>query len=144
MKLAVETAGVRGCRWPCILFTEEGMRRAILAGAETIEHGNEGTPAIFEIDGRASCGALPYVDGGRRNTQARSGGEAARHISGTSALAGVTILSGSDVGTLFPHGDNAREIERMAGGLRDAGTRRLSPSGYLCCRTRLRLEVGFW
>jgi imidazolonepropionase-like amidohydrolase len=25
---------------------------------------------------------------------------------------GVTILSGSDVGT-FPHGDNAREIERM-------------------------------
>ena len=26
--------------------------------------------------------------------------------------AGVTILSGSDVGT-FPHGDNAREIERM-------------------------------
>jgi imidazolonepropionase-like amidohydrolase len=28
--------------------------------------------------------------------------------------AGVTIISGSDVGT-FPHGDNAREIEAMVG-----------------------------
>ena len=29
--------------------TSEGMRRAIMAGAETIEHGDGGTPEIFKL-----------------------------------------------------------------------------------------------
>src|SRR4029077_14994174 len=46
MKLAVETA--RNAAVPVAVHatTAEGMRRATLAGAETIEHGDEGTPEI--------------------------------------------------------------------------------------------------
>jgi len=49
MKLAVETARSAGVPVAVHTVTAEGMRRAILAGAETIEHGNEGTPEIFKL-----------------------------------------------------------------------------------------------
>ena len=33
--------------------TPEGMRRAVLAGVETIEHGDDGTPEVFRLMARA-------------------------------------------------------------------------------------------
>src|SRR5438477_8137851 len=49
MKLIVDTARSIG-RPVCVhATTPEGMRRAILAGAETVEHGDGGTPEIFKL-----------------------------------------------------------------------------------------------
>ena len=118
MKLAVETARNAGVPVAVHTSTVEGMRRAILAGAETIEHGNEGTPEIFKLMAEhhvALCPTLTAGGGGRggRGSQSESPAMTRKRVSFKAALdAGVTILSGSDVGT-FPHGDNARELEAM-------------------------------
>ncbi len=118
MKLAVETAKNAGVPVAVHTSTPEGMRRAILAGAETIEHGNEGTPEIYRMMVEhhvALCPTLAAGGGGRggRGGQGESPARTRRRESFKAALdAGVTILSGSDVGT-FPHGDNARELEAM-------------------------------
>ncbi len=117
MKLAVETARSAGVPVAVHTSTAEGMRRAILAGAETIEHGNEGTPEVFKMMAEhhvALCPTLTAASVGRPvKNQVETPAMARRHATFKAALdAGVTILSGSDVGT-FPHGDNARELERM-------------------------------
>lgn len=119
MKLAVETARSAGVPVAVHTTTPEGMRRAILAGVETIEHGNEGTPEIFKMMVEHHVALCPTLTAGggapRRGgpQQPESPAMARRRATFKAALdAGVTIISGSDVGT-FPHGDNAREIERM-------------------------------
>ena len=119
MKLAVETAKSAGVPVAVHTVTPEGMRRATLAGAETIEHGDEGTPEVFKLMAEhhvalcptlAAGDAIAYAGWKRR---AGAAGITRKRASFQAALdAGVTILSGSDVG-VFPHGENAREIERM-------------------------------
>jgi imidazolonepropionase-like amidohydrolase len=117
MKLAVETARSAGVPVAVHTVTVEGMRRAILAGAETIEHGNEGTPEIFKLMVEHHVALCPTLTAGGgtppKPGEAESPAALRKRASFKAAMAaGVTILSGSDVGT-FPHGDNAREIERM-------------------------------
>ena len=118
MKLAVETAKNAGVPVAVHTSTPEGMRRAILAGAETIEHGNEGTPEIFRLMADhhvALCPTLTAGGGriGRGGEQPESPAMTRKRVTFKAALdAGVIILSGSDVGT-FAHGDNARELEAM-------------------------------
>jgi imidazolonepropionase-like amidohydrolase len=122
MKLAVETAKSAGVPVAVHTSTPEGMRRAILAGAETIEHGNDGTPEIYKLMVEhhvALCPTLAAGDatsqysGWKKGQMAEPPGIARRRASFKAALdAGVTILSGSDVG-VFTHGDNARELELM-------------------------------
>ncbi|HEX4595583.1 MAG TPA: amidohydrolase family protein [Bryobacteraceae bacterium] len=120
MKLAVETAKNAGVPVAVHTSTPEGMRRAILAGAETIEHGNEGTPEIFKLMVEHHVALCPTLTagggggrGGRGGQQAESPAMTRKRVTFKAALdAGVTILSGSDVGT-FAHGDNARELETM-------------------------------
>jgi imidazolonepropionase-like amidohydrolase len=122
MKLAVETARSAGVPVAVHTTTPEGMRRAILAGAETIEHGDGGTPEIFKLMVEhhvALCPTLAAGDatsqyaGWKKGQQAEPPGIARKRASFKAALeAGVTILSGSDVG-VFTHGENARELELM-------------------------------
>jgi imidazolonepropionase-like amidohydrolase len=103
--------------------TPEGMRRAILAGAETIEHGDSGTAEIFKLmteHGVALCPTLAagdatsqYAGWNKAGGAPEPAGITRKRASFKAALdAGVTIASGSDVG-VFTHGDNAREIEMM-------------------------------
>jgi len=122
MKLAVETAKSAGVPVAVHAGTPEGMRRAILAGAETIEHGDGGTPEIFRLMVERRVALCPTLAAGDaisqyggwkkgRGTEPKS--IQRKRASFKAALAaGVIILSGSDVG-VFAHGDNAREIELM-------------------------------
>ena len=122
MKLAVETAKSAGVPVAVHTSTPEGMRRAVLAGAETIEHGDGGTPEVFKLMVErhvALCPTLAAGDataqyaGWKKGQQPEPMGIARKRASFKAALdAGVTILSGSDVG-VFAHGENAREIELM-------------------------------
>ena len=122
MTLAVETAKSAGVPVVVHASTPEGMRRATLAGAETIEHGDGGTPDVFKLMAEhhvALCATLAAGDattqyaGWKKGQQAEPPAITRKRASFKAALdAGVTMLSGSDVG-VFPHGDNARELEMM-------------------------------
>src|SRR6266852_541905 len=104
LKLAVEVAGSAGIPVSAHATSTEGARRAILAGVETIEHGDGGTPEIFRLmkeHGTALCPTLAV---------AGANAERKKIVFKQALDAGVTIASGSDVG-VFAHGDNAREIE---------------------------------
>ncbi|NNF28745.1 MAG: amidohydrolase family protein, partial [Gemmatimonadetes bacterium] len=102
--------------------TAEGMRRAVLAGVRTIEHGDGGTPEVFRMmaeRGVAYCPTLAVVDAITRYGGWTPGQEAdpprieAKKRSFRLALdAGVPICFGGDVGP-YPHGENWRELELL-------------------------------
>ena len=116
LKLAVETAKSAGVPVAVHANTAEGMRRATLAGVETIEHGGEGTPDIFKLMAEHHVALCPTITAGAGPwppVNPNSPAAMRKRESFKAALdAGVTIINGSDVGT-FPHGDNARELEAM-------------------------------
>ncbi len=122
MVAAVEAAHSAGRKVAAHAHTTEGMRRAILAGVDTIEHGGGGTAAIFTLmkaRGVALCPTLAASDAIARY-QGWNGGDPAppsvaeaRRAFAAAMKAGVAICVGGDVG-VFPHGDNAREAELMA------------------------------
>ncbi len=110
---------------PCVAhaMSPEGMRRATLAGVETIEHGDDGTLEVFQLmkqKGVAYCPTLAageayaeYFDGWVKGQKPPTPNIVAKHASFKAALAaGVTIVFGGDVG-VFTHGDNVRELEAM-------------------------------
>lgn len=107
IKLVVETAKSANIPVAAHATTAEGMRRAALAGVETIEHGDGGTPEVFRLmkeHNVALCPTLAIASGANIER---------KQAAFRAALdAGVTIASGSDVG-VFAHGDNARELEAM-------------------------------
>ena len=101
--------------------TAEGMRRAIAAGVDTIEHGYGGTPEIFAAMAAkriALCSTLAASDATSRY-RGWNGSEPAPPAVQTNRAsfrmamkAGVPICMGGDVG-VFAHGQNAREMELM-------------------------------
>lgn len=102
--------------------TEEGMRRAIEAGVDTIEHGYGGTRAIFAAMAAkriAFCPTLAAADASARYrgwTGIEPAPEAVRVSRAAFRLAlaaGVPMCMGGDVG-VYAHGTNAREMELMA------------------------------
>jgi imidazolonepropionase-like amidohydrolase len=106
LKLIVELAKSAGIPVAAHATSTEGARRAILAGVETIEHGDGLTPDLFRLmkeHGTALCPTLSV---------AGANAERKRVVFKQALAAGVTIASGSDVG-VFTHGDNARELETM-------------------------------
>jgi imidazolonepropionase-like amidohydrolase len=100
----------------------EAMRLAIMAGVRTIEHGDQGTPELFKLmkeKGVALCptvaagDAVAQYKGWIKGKQEEPERIRIKRKSFAAALAaGVTICMGGDVG-VFPHGDNAREMEMM-------------------------------
>src|SRR5881628_2548621 len=109
LKLIVETAKSSGRRVAAHASTAEGMRRAILAGAETIEHANAGTPEVFRLMKEHNVALCPTLT--TSITIARDLDR--KRASFKAALdARVTIASGSDVG-VFAHGENGRELEAL-------------------------------
>jgi imidazolonepropionase-like amidohydrolase len=122
LTLIVQTARSAGRGVVAHASTAEGMRRATLAGVETIEHGDGGTPEVFKLmkqRGVALCPTVAATDAisqyqgwkkgqgpdPERVTDKHRAVQAARQ-------AGVALVVGGDVG-VFPHGDNAREVELL-------------------------------
>jgi imidazolonepropionase-like amidohydrolase len=121
LKQIVEIAGSSGRPVVAHASTAEGMRRAALAGVETIEHGDNGTPEVFRLMKERNIALIPTVAAGdailRYRGWKKGDPEPARiaekRASVRDALAaGVTIGSGGDSG-VFTHGENGRELELL-------------------------------
>jgi imidazolonepropionase-like amidohydrolase len=122
IKTIVETARSSGRPVVAHSSTPEGMRRSILAGVETLEHGDGATPEVLKLMKEHNVALCPTLAAGDATSQyagwkkgegPEPAGITRKRASFKAALdAGVTILSGSDVG-VFTHGDNARELELM-------------------------------
>jgi imidazolonepropionase-like amidohydrolase len=104
-------------------MTPVGMRRAILAGVETVEHGDRGTPELFRLMRQHDVTYCPtlaageayatYFDGWVKGRDAPTPDLVAKRASFRAALAaGVKMCFGGDVG-VFAHGENVRELEAM-------------------------------
>jgi len=102
--------------------SDEGMRRSILAGVDTIEHGYGGKAPTFALMQLKNIAFLPTLMAAKaislyRGEYTPGGGASARMQEAANAFrlareAGVLIGCGSDVG-VFAHGENLGELLSM-------------------------------
>ena len=100
----------------------EGMRRAIMGGVETIEHGDEGTPEIWKLMVEKNVAYCPTIAAGDATSQYAGWKKGIdpeparitrkRETFKAALAAGVKMCFGGDVG-VYAHGDNVRELELM-------------------------------
>jgi imidazolonepropionase-like amidohydrolase len=122
LNLIVEVARSSGREVAAHAYTAEAMRRATLAGVRTIEHGDSGTPEVFELMAERGVGLCPTLAaaeavtsyaGWRKGVDPEPERITNKKRAFRAALdAGVPICFGGDVG-VFPHGDNVWELELM-------------------------------
>ena len=127
MNLIVSTARSIGRPVSVHASTPEGMRRAILAGAETIEHGDNGTPEVFKLMAERNVAFVPTVAAGdaiaqyggwKKGTDPEPATIRRKRETFKMALdSSVVIASGSDVWGVHPWRQRART--RDHGCLRD-------------------------
>ncbi len=101
--------------------TDQAIRRAVLAGAATIEHGYGASEDVLQLMREHRVILCPTL--AASEAMARYGGwqpgmpdnpriRQAKQMFARALKSGVTIACGSDAG-VFTHGDNARELELM-------------------------------
>jgi imidazolonepropionase-like amidohydrolase len=122
LKLINEVARSSGRYLVCHAKSKEAMRRAILAGAETIEHGDFMDEEIAQLMKEhkvtyyptvAAVDAINQYRGWKKGQQEEPAAVTQKKKGLTIAVkAGVTLGMGGDVG-VFPHGENVYELELM-------------------------------
>lgn len=122
LRAAVETAKSSGRYVVVHSSTAEGMRRAIMAGVDDVEHGDGGTAEVFALMKEHDVSYCPTLAAGDAVTRyagwvkgvgPEPAGITRKRASFKVALeSGVRIGNGSDVG-VFTHGENARELELL-------------------------------
>lgn len=122
LHLAVETARSSGRAVAVHAVTAEAIRRAVMAGVETIEHGDNATPEVLALMAKKNVCLVPTLTatyaiatyrGWKPESEPEPKSVQEKRATFQAALAAhVPICSGSDVG-VFRHGDNARELELM-------------------------------
>lgn len=105
LKLMVEIASSSGRPVVAHASTAEGIRRAVLAGVRSIDHGYDITPELFPLMKERGVFFCPTLAVGsqlpRRGALVKQAFDA-----------GVQICAGGDAG-VFTHGENAIEAERL-------------------------------
>jgi imidazolonepropionase-like amidohydrolase/outer membrane protein assembly factor BamB len=121
LQLIVKVARSQGIPVCAHAMSKEGMRRATLAGIETIEHGDQGDIEVFRLMVKHNTALVPTLTAGEAMSRYAGwkpgqpepqGLRSKRAVFKEALEAGVTICNGSDVG-VFAHGDNARELELL-------------------------------
>ncbi len=123
MQVAVEEAHSAGRPVSVHAGSAEGMKRAVLAGADTIEHGYFGTDEVFKLMAERGVALFPTLAAQEASAIYNQGYKpgvtppTASMLEGKRAFQsalknGVIIGLGSDVG-VFAHGTNYRELELM-------------------------------
>lgn len=131
IRAVVDTARDYGFRVAAHAHGEEGMRRAVLGGVTSIEHGTYMSDEVMALMKRHGTWYVPTLHAGRfvadkakvegyfpeivRPKAARVGAQI-QQTAARAYKAGVRIGFGTDMG-VGPHGDNAREFLYMV----DAG-----------------------
>lgn len=122
LETIVEVAGSSGRPVVAHASTAEAMKRAVLAGVVTIEHGDGATAEVYRLMRKHNVALCPTLAAGDAISQYAGWNKGVdpepariqeKRRSFKAALdAGVTVCFGGDVG-VYPHGDNVRELEMM-------------------------------
>jgi imidazolonepropionase-like amidohydrolase len=127
VKAIVQTAKDYGFKVAAHAHGAEGMKRAVLGGVSSIEHGTYMTPEVMDLMKERGTYFVPTVIAGRSvadsalipnyypdmvKKKALEIGPIIQSTFGKAYKAGVKIAFGTDAG-VFCHGKNAREFELM-------------------------------
>jgi imidazolonepropionase-like amidohydrolase len=127
IRAVVETARDYGYKVAAHAHGKEGMRRAIAAGVDSIEHGTYMDEELFKLMREKGTWYVPTITAGVFVSEksrepgyypeivrpkAQRIGALIQGTAGRAHAAGVKIAFGTDAG-VFPHGDNAREFVLM-------------------------------
>jgi imidazolonepropionase-like amidohydrolase len=127
LKAIITTAKDYGMQVAAHAHGAEGMKRAVLAGITTIEHGTKMTEEVMDLMKQKGTYFVPTITAGRYVAEqakipgyyhplvAPKAAEIGPQIQGTFAKAykrGVKIAFGTDAG-VYPHGQNGKEFGFM-------------------------------
>lgn len=127
IKAITETAADYGFHVAAHAHGDEGMRRAVLGGVKTIEHGTYMSEKTMDLMKKMDCYLVPTITAGKEVAEKAEvegfypeivvpkAREVGPQIQGTFARAykrGVPIVFGTDAG-VFAHGKNAKEFGYM-------------------------------